>query len=183
MARGQGAGKKGDPMVPVYSPHLRAAIADKRLRVTEVARRLKEHQQTVAYLAGGEGIKRCRRSRRARLAKLLGVSEQWLAEPTVMIMPLYPPAGSENVFFGTGFPPESPRAQLATTRLLTKCAQACEHCGVHLGVNVNLEWLDTTSLDSSNVAAALKRCDGIIVRGTLLTSTTSPCSIRPGDSP
>ncbi len=126
MARGQGAGKKGDPMVPVYSPHLRAAIADKRLRVTEVARRLKEHQQTVAYLAGGEGIKRCRRSRRARLAKLLGVSEQWLAEPTVMIMPLYPPAGSENVFFGTGFPPESPRAQLATTRLLTKCAQACE---------------------------------------------------------
>jgi len=126
MARGQGAGKQGDPMVPVYSPHLRAAIVDKRLRVTEVARRLKEHQQTVAYLAGGEGIKRSRRSRRARLAKLLGVSEQWLAEPTVMIMPLYPPAGLENVFFGTGFPLESPRAQLATTRLLTKCVQACE---------------------------------------------------------
>jgi len=126
MASSRARGKKDDPMVPVYSPNLRAVMADRKLRVADVARRLKEHPQTVAYLAAGEGIKRSRRSRRARLAKLLGVSEQWLAEPTVMIMPLYPPAGSENVFFGTGFPPESPRAQLATTRLLTKCAQACE---------------------------------------------------------
>ncbi len=126
MARGQGAGKKGDPMVPVYSPHLRAAIVDKRLRVTEVARRLKEHQQTVAYLAGGEGIKRSRRSRRARLAKLLGVSEQWLAEPTAIFIPLYLPAGAEHLVFGTGIPFESPRTQLATGRLLAKCVRACD---------------------------------------------------------
>ncbi len=126
MASSRARGKKGDPMVPVYSPNLRAVMADRKLRVADVARRLKEHPQTVAYLAAGEGIKRSRRSRRARLAKVLGVSEQWLAEPSVMIMPLYPPAGSEYVFVGTGFPLESPRAQLATTRLLTKCAQACE---------------------------------------------------------
>lgn len=126
MASSRARGKKDDPMVPVYSPNMRAAMADRKLRVADVARRLKEHQQTVAYLAAGEGIKRCRRSRRIRLAKLLEVSEQWLAEPTVMIMPLYPPPGLENVFFGSGFPLESPRAQLATTRLLTKGAQACE---------------------------------------------------------
>src|SRR5204863_2892735 len=34
-----------------------------------------------------------------------------------------------------------------------------------LGVNVNLEWLDTGRIDSSNVASALKHCDGIIVPG------------------
>src|SRR3954471_24701997 len=30
--------------------------------------------------------------------------------------------------------------------------KACEHCGVHQGVNVNLEWLDTGNIDASNVA-------------------------------
>ena len=126
MASSRARGKKDDPMVPVYSPNLRAAIAERKLRVADVARRLKESPQTVAYLAAGEGIKRSRRSRRARLAKLLGVSEEWLAQPTIFVTSLFVPAGSENVFFPAGFPLESPRAQLATTRLLTKCVQACE---------------------------------------------------------
>jgi CTP synthase len=43
--------------------------------------------------------------------------------------------------------------------------KACEHCGVHLGVNVNLEWLDTSKIDASSVADVLKHCDGIIVPG------------------
>jgi CTP synthase len=43
--------------------------------------------------------------------------------------------------------------------------KACEHCGVHLGVNVNLDWLDTTKIDPSNVADELKRAHGIIVPG------------------
>jgi CTP synthase len=43
--------------------------------------------------------------------------------------------------------------------------KACEHSGVHLGVNVNLEWLDTTEVDPSNVARVLKHCHGIIVPG------------------
>ena len=126
MARARIGGKKNDPLVPVYSPHLRAAIADKGLTVASTARRLKENQQTVAYLAAGEGTKRCRRSRRARLAKLLRVSEQWLAEPTAVFFPLYPPAGTEGLVFGTGLPWESPRTQLATRRLLVKCVEACD---------------------------------------------------------
>jgi CTP synthase len=43
--------------------------------------------------------------------------------------------------------------------------KACEHCGVHLNVNVNLEWLDTTRIDSSNVADCLRRSHAIIVPG------------------
>ncbi|CAN5423650.1 CTP synthase [soil metagenome] len=43
--------------------------------------------------------------------------------------------------------------------------KACEHCGVHLGVNVHLEWLDTTQIESSNVAKELKHCHAIIVPG------------------
>jgi CTP synthase len=43
--------------------------------------------------------------------------------------------------------------------------KAAEHCGVHLGVNVNLEWLDTTKVDASNVAQNLKHAHGIIVPG------------------
>lgn len=126
MGKNRTRGKPNDPMVPVYSPNLRAAMADRRLRVADVARRLKDQRQTVAYLAAGEGIKRSRRSRRARLAKLLRVSEQWLAEPTAVFFPLYLPKGAQHLVFGTGFPLESPRSQLATGRLLAKCVQACD---------------------------------------------------------
>src|SRR5439155_482210 len=118
MGKNRARSKEDDPMVPVHSPHLRAAMADRGLRVADVARRLKDRRQTVAYLAGGEGIKRSRGSRRARLAKLLGVSEQWLAEPTAVFIPLYLPEGVQHLVFGTGFPLESPRAQLAWERIL-----------------------------------------------------------------
>ena len=43
--------------------------------------------------------------------------------------------------------------------------KASEHCGVHLGVNVNLRWLDTTTIDAGNVAKRLDDVDGIIVPG------------------
>ncbi|HEY1629332.1 MAG TPA: CTP synthase, partial [Tepidisphaeraceae bacterium] len=43
--------------------------------------------------------------------------------------------------------------------------KAAEHSGVHLGVNVNLEWLDTTQTDQANVEQALRNCHGIIVPG------------------
>jgi hypothetical protein len=126
MGNSRARGQKDDRMVPVYSPNMRAAMLDRGLRVADVARRLKDRRQTVAYLAAGEGVKRCRRSRRTRLAKLLGVSEQWLAEPTAVFIPLSLPAGAQNLVFGTGFPLESPRTQLATGRLLAKCVQACD---------------------------------------------------------
>ncbi|MGN6627426.1 MAG: CTP synthase, partial [Tepidisphaeraceae bacterium] len=43
--------------------------------------------------------------------------------------------------------------------------KACEPCSVHLGVNVNLEWIDTSQIDRSNVAKRLAGCHGIIVPG------------------
>ncbi|WP_428939050.1 CTP synthase [Fontivita pretiosa] len=43
--------------------------------------------------------------------------------------------------------------------------KACEHCGVHLGVNVHLDWLDTTEIDASNVAERLRDAHAIIVPG------------------
>jgi CTP synthase len=43
--------------------------------------------------------------------------------------------------------------------------KAVEHCSVHLGVDVQLKWLDTTGVDPSNVAKKLADCDGIIVPG------------------
>ncbi len=43
--------------------------------------------------------------------------------------------------------------------------KAGEHCGVHLGVNVNFKWLDTTAIDPANVVKRLGDVDGIIVPG------------------
>jgi CTP synthase len=43
--------------------------------------------------------------------------------------------------------------------------KAAEHCGVHLGVNVNFKWLDTTAIDPANVTKRLNDVDGIIVPG------------------
>jgi CTP synthase len=43
--------------------------------------------------------------------------------------------------------------------------KAGEHCGVHLGVNVNFKWLDTTAIDPANVVKRLNDVDGIIVPG------------------
>jgi CTP synthase len=43
--------------------------------------------------------------------------------------------------------------------------KSCEHCGIHLGVNVNIKWLDTTTIDADNVAQRLRDCHGIIVPG------------------
>src|SRR5258708_4652180 len=43
--------------------------------------------------------------------------------------------------------------------------KACEHCGVHLGCNVQLRWLDTTQIDRNNVERRLQGIDGIIVPG------------------
>jgi CTP synthase len=43
--------------------------------------------------------------------------------------------------------------------------KASEHCGVHLGCNVNLRWLDTTLIDVNSVDRRLEDCHGIIVPG------------------
>jgi CTP synthase len=43
--------------------------------------------------------------------------------------------------------------------------KACEHCGVQLGVNVNIKWVDTTAIDPSTVTRHLRDVHGIIVSG------------------
>jgi CTP synthase len=43
--------------------------------------------------------------------------------------------------------------------------KAAEHCGVQLGVNVNFKFIDTTSIDATNVAKRLADIHGIIVPG------------------
>jgi CTP synthase len=43
--------------------------------------------------------------------------------------------------------------------------KACEHVSVHLGVNVNLRWLDTPNVDAANVASRLRDVHGVIVPG------------------
>lgn len=120
-------GRRGsaDPMVPVYGPNLRAAMMNQGLRVADVARDLKINRQTIAYLAAGEGTKRSRATRRARLAKLLKVTEQWLAEPSTAFIPLL----ASNIPGGMATMPEAafyvpPRTQLALRRLLEKAVAA-----------------------------------------------------------
>lgn len=43
--------------------------------------------------------------------------------------------------------------------------KAAEHCSVHLGVNVSLSWLDTSTVDETNVRRRLLDVHGVIVPG------------------
>jgi CTP synthase len=43
--------------------------------------------------------------------------------------------------------------------------KAAEHCGVHLGVDVKLKWIDTTLINRNNVANELDGCHAIVVPG------------------
>ncbi len=43
--------------------------------------------------------------------------------------------------------------------------KATEHCSAHLGVNIQLKWIDTTTIDADNVAKRLQDCHGIVVPG------------------
>lgn len=43
--------------------------------------------------------------------------------------------------------------------------KAIEHCSAHLHADIDLKWIETTDIDSSNVAEALSGLDGVIVPG------------------
>jgi CTP synthase len=43
--------------------------------------------------------------------------------------------------------------------------KALEHSGVYNGVNVNIEWINTTDVDANNIAQHLAGVQGIIVPG------------------
>jgi len=108
-----------DPLVDIDCGLLRGLVDELSLTVAEVARRTGDSHQTIRHLYGGEGIGRCRRSRRLALAKALDVPEEMLARGQVFI-PHIPtmPDGYEILY--------SKRTALAVSRLLTKSAKACE---------------------------------------------------------
>jgi len=111
-----------DPMVPIYSPNLRAAIRDQDTTIAELARRLKTNPQTIRYLAAGDTVKRSRASRRSEIAKILKVDEPFLSTsgsiPSLLM-------GGALVTAGMGMF-VSPRTQLALGRFLEKCFRAVE---------------------------------------------------------
>ncbi len=118
-------GRKGskDPLVAVYSEKVRAALGGSRMRLADLARKLKTSPQALAYLAEGDDIKRCRASRRAAIAKALGVTEQWLSEPTATLLPFW--LSGVTITAGAGLF-TSARTQLALGRLLKKCVTAID---------------------------------------------------------
>ena len=110
-----------DALLPIRSDRLRAAMELGEWTVTRLAKRLskKENPQTVHYLAQGDGVKRCRASRRAALATLLDVTEDWLAGgdygiPLPAVLPLLKQLEG------------SPRVMLAVGRLFERCYLAVE---------------------------------------------------------
>jgi transcriptional regulator with XRE-family HTH domain len=113
--------RQHDVLVPIRSDRLRAAMELGDWTVTKLAKRLgkKENPQTVHYLAQGDGVKRCRASRRAALATLLEVTEDWLAGgdygiPLPAVLPLLKQLEG------------SPRVMLAVGRLFERCYLAVE---------------------------------------------------------
>lgn len=113
--------RQHDVLVPIRSDRLRAAMALNEWTVTRLAKGLskKENPQTVHYLALGDAVKRCRASRRAALAKLLDVTEDWLAGgdygiPLPAVLPLLKQLEG------------SPRVMLAVGRLFERCYLAVE---------------------------------------------------------
>jgi len=110
-----------DPFVPIHSGRLRAAMELGGWTVTPMATRLgkDENPQTIDHLARGGGLKRCRATRRAALATLLDVTEEWLAGgdyavPLPAVLPLL------KALEG------SPRVMLAVGRLFERCYRAVE---------------------------------------------------------
>ena len=119
--------RKDDPLVPLHSGNLRAAMELQGWTVTTLARCLIEHfpragrenPQTLHHLAQGEGIKRCRQSRRAHLAHVLQAPEAWLGGGDFIIPVVgYLPLAAELW--------RSPRLTLAVGRLMQRCVIACE---------------------------------------------------------
>jgi len=113
--------RQRDALVPIKSDRLRAAMDLSDWTVTRLAKRLgkRENPQTVHYLAQGDEVKRCRASRRAALAQLLDVTEDWLAGgdygvPLPAVLPLLKELEG------------SPRVMLAVGRLFEQCYRAVE---------------------------------------------------------
>lgn len=80
-----------DPLVLIDGTRLKAAIESVGLTVNKAAKRIGEKQQTLNSIVQRQ-TRRCRRSRRAKLAELLGYpfTEEWLGGETVTLPGLPP---------------------------------------------------------------------------------------------
>lgn len=86
-----------------------------KVSTAELSRRIGGFEQTLAHLAKGDADKKTRASRRAAIARALGVAEELLAGELVFL-PTGARLGFEYMY--------SPRAWLAAQRLFTECDKA-----------------------------------------------------------
>jgi len=87
------------------------------MEIGALARRLGENRQIIHHLAKGEVPKRCRLSRRKKLAKALRVPERWLAGSRVAL-PATSALHAETAWH------MSPRVALVTAQLMRRCGVA-----------------------------------------------------------
>jgi transcriptional regulator with XRE-family HTH domain len=77
-ANSRGRGKwQDDPLVPMSGERMHAALQHSGLGLADLARKLGQTRQTLDYIVRG-ATKRCRRSRRAAIARALAVPDEWL---------------------------------------------------------------------------------------------------------
>ncbi|MEZ4412426.1 MAG: helix-turn-helix transcriptional regulator [Gemmatimonadales bacterium] len=111
------SGWKDDPYVVVNPRCLAAAIEARGWTVQKTAKAIGNASQTLDHLVKGERDKRCRQSRREALAKVLGVSQEWLAGTGIAVPELsqLPRHLAHRL---------SPRAQFAVGELFRKAKAA-----------------------------------------------------------
>jgi hypothetical protein len=107
-----------DPQVPLHGPTVRAVAEELGYSQAELARRTRDSPQAIAYHWKSDGMGKCRRSLRRKLARALDVSEELLAgEPVVLPHLAFVPRGFELLY--------SRHTELAASRLFTLVRAAC----------------------------------------------------------
>jgi lambda repressor-like predicted transcriptional regulator len=108
---------KDDPLVDIHPEFLRATVDAIGWSIQRLAKEAGEESQTLDNLAKGTAMRRCRSTRRRRLAEALKVPESWLAGTSVAVPEL------------SRFPREAalslpPRVQIAAGALFRRAASA-----------------------------------------------------------
>lgn len=112
MSERKAKGEALDPLVPIDQGVLQALLAERRWSVASLARRTGELEQTLAHALNSHGA-RCRKSRRARIAKAFQVPQELLSgERFPVPMGFMLPDGFEFRY--------SKRTQLAASRFISR---------------------------------------------------------------
>ena len=105
-----------DPLVPINQEILRALLDERGLTIAALARRTGDLEQTLAHVVNTRGA-RCKKSRRAKIAKVLQGPQELLAGESFPIpVGFMLPDGFEFRY--------SPRTQLAASRFITRVRAA-----------------------------------------------------------